>query len=94
LHPSAAVKVTFSSNYGIYDNNQIVKKTWMETANASAYWEVSCIPNSLICPEDMSYTFEIGTFKYAGLVVTDAASVTFDEIFRGPTPTPTGTPTP
>ena len=94
LQPGAAVKVTFSSNYGTYGNNQIVKKTWTGTANASAYWEVPCVPNSLIYPDGTSYTFEIGAFKYAGIVVPEAPSVAFDQVLNPPTPTPTPTRTP
>jgi hypothetical protein len=94
LQPGAAVKVTFSSNYGTYGNNQIVKKTWTGTANASAYWEVPCVPNVLIYPDGTSYTFEIGAFKYAGIVVPEAPSLAFDQVLNPPTPTPTRTPTP
>ena len=96
LQPGAAVKVTFSSNYGTYGNNQIVKKTWTGTANASAYWEVPCVPNVLIYPDGTSYTFEIGAFKYAGIVVPEAPSLAFDQVLnpQTPTPTPTRTPTP
>ena len=94
LQPNAAVKVTFSSNYGTYGNNQIVKKTWTGTANASAYWEVPCVPNVLIYPDGTSYTFEIGAFKYAGIVVPEAPSLAFDQVLNPPTPTPTRTPTP
>ncbi|MEI6632829.1 MAG: hypothetical protein WCP22_03310 [Chlamydiota bacterium] len=96
LQPIATVKVTFSSNYGTYGNNQIVKKTWTGTANSSAYWEVPCVPNSLIYPDDTSYTFEIGTFKYAGIVVPDLSSIAFDQALNPatPTPTPTATATP
>ena len=89
LQPGAAVKVTFSSNYGTYGNNQIVKKTWTGTANASAYWEVPCVPNVLIYPDGTSYTFEIGAFKYAGIVVPEAPSLAFDQVLNPPTPTPT-----
>ena len=89
LQPNAAVKVTFSSNYGTYGNNQIVKKTWTGTANASAYWEVPCVPNSLIYPDGTSYTFEIGAFKYAGIVVPEAPSLAFDQVLNPPTPSPT-----
>jgi len=94
LQPGAAVKVTFSSNYGTYGNNQIVKKTWTGTANGSAYWEVPCVPNVLIYPDGTSYTFEIGAFKYSGLVVPEAPSVAFDQVLNPPTPTPTPTRTP
>ena len=94
LQPGAAVKVTFSSNYGTYGNNQIVKKTWTGTANGSAYWEVPCVPNVLIYPDGTSYTFEIGAFKYAGIVVPEAPSVAFDQVLNPPTPTPTPTRTP
>ena len=93
LQPNAAVKVTFSSNYGTYGNNQIVKKTWTGTADASAYWEMPCIANSVIYPAGTSYQFEIGTFKYAGVEVpAGVASIPLETLLRG-TPTPTATPT-
>jgi len=43
----------------------------------------------LIYPDGTSYTFEIGAFKYAGIVVPEAPSLAFDQVLNPPTPTPT-----
>ena len=89
LKPGSAVKVTFSSSFGTYNSGQVVTRTWTGTADASAYWEVPCIPNSIIFPESTSYTFEIGTFKYAGVEVpAGVASIPLETLLRGTPTTP------
>jgi len=94
LQPNAVIKVTFSSSYGTYGANQIVKNIWAGTADESAQWVVPCVPNSLIEPENTTYKFEIGAFSYAGLTIPNQDSCPFDQVMNPPTPTPTVTPTP
>ena len=94
LQPNADVIVTFSSPHGSC-NGQVVQLRKESQADAGGYWELPCIPNSLIVPTGTSYEFRVWEYVYIGVVVPNTTSAALEDIQRGayPTVTPTATPT-